>query len=194
MKFYPSVKLTIVLLALFCTQLSAAAFSQRISLNQHNVPLEQVLKEIKRQTGYFFLYDLDLIQQQSKPVNIKVSNASIEDVMTKTLQSQPFSWEIKERTILIKPLQSGPGKNQKEKGIDIRGKVTDENGTGLPGASVKVKGSSIAAITDQTGSFNLKNVEENAVLLVSYIGYLSQEVRVQGQVLTIQLQPQTSAL
>jgi TonB-linked SusC/RagA family outer membrane protein len=194
MKFYPSVKLTIVLLALFCTQLSAAAFSQRISLNQHNVPLEQVLKEIKRQTGYFFLYDLDLIQQQSKPVNIKVSNASIEDVMTKTLQSQPFSWEIKERTILIKPLQSGPGKNQKEKGIDIRGKVTDENGTGLPGASVKVKGSSTAAITDQTGSFNLKNVEENAVLLVSYIGYLSQEVRVQGQVLTIQLQPDISTL
>ena len=70
-------KLIVIFLTAFCLQVSATAFSQKVSISQKNVPLEQVLKEIKRQTGYFFLYDLDLVQQKSKPVTINVKNADI---------------------------------------------------------------------------------------------------------------------
>ena len=70
-KLFKATKLLFIFLTAFCVQVSAStAFSQRISISQKNMPLEQVLREIKRQTGYFFLYDTDLVQQKSKPVSI----------------------------------------------------------------------------------------------------------------------------
>jgi TonB-linked SusC/RagA family outer membrane protein len=60
--------------------------------------------------------------------------------------------------------------------IDISGRVVDEQGLPIPGASVKVKGGKQTYITDANGSFNIKNVSESAVLVVFYIGYEPQEV------------------
>lgn len=64
------------------------------------------------------------------------------------------------------------------KAIDIKGKVTDEKGWPLPGASIKVKGTNISVSTDSNGEFTLKNVEPNAVLVVSYLSFTTQEVAV----------------
>lgn len=177
-----AMRLTVILLTAFCLQVSAAAFSQRVSITQKNMPLEQVLKEIKRQTGYFFLYDADLIKLKSKPVSINVKDAELKDVLLMVLKSQPFSYEIKENTILIMPLQNVAAKN-----IDVRGKIVDENGNPLPGASVRVKDNSSAVVTDADGTFMLKNVDENAILVISYIGYADKEVKAKAQLGSIGL-------
>ncbi|RZK52849.1 MAG: SusC/RagA family TonB-linked outer membrane protein, partial [Pedobacter sp.] len=134
-KLFNTMKLVVIFLTIFCMQASANVFSQRVSINQKNMPLEQVLKEIKRQTGYFFLYDTDLVQQSAKPVTINVKNAALNDVLVSVLKSQPFSYEIKENTILIMPKKATSAI-----AIDVTGKVVDENGLPMPGASVKVKG------------------------------------------------------
>ncbi|KQC02833.1 SusC/RagA family TonB-linked outer membrane protein [Pedobacter sp. Hv1] len=177
-------KLTVIFLTVLCLQVSASAFSQRISISQKNMPLEQVLKEIKRQTGYFFLYDLDLIQQKSKPVNINVKDAELKDVLLAALKSQPFSYEIKENTILITPKTE---LIQAMKAIDVTGKVVDENGTAMPGASIKVKGKTISTISGNDGSFILKNVGEGETLVISYLGYADKEVQAKAQLGTIGL-------
>jgi TonB-linked SusC/RagA family outer membrane protein len=177
-----AMRLTVILLTALCLQVSAAAFSQRVSITQKNMPLEQVLKEIKRQTGYFFLYDADLIKLKSKPVSINVKDAELKDVLLMVLKSQPFSYEIKENTILILPL-----KNVAAKDIDVTGKILDENGNPMPGASVRVKGLSSAVITNSDGSFTLKNVNENAILVISYIGYADKEVQAKTQLGSISL-------
>ncbi|MGV3507934.1 MAG: SusC/RagA family TonB-linked outer membrane protein [Sphingobacteriaceae bacterium] len=65
--------------------------------------------------------------------------------------------------------------------IDITGKVTDDQGESLPGASIKVKGTSTGIITDVNGSFTLKNVASDAVLVVSFTGFITQEVPVNNQ-------------
>lgn len=187
-------KLTIVLLIVFCVEINASAYSQRISLNERNIPLEQVLKEIKKQTGYFFLYDADLIQQQSKPVTISIKNASIEDVMAKTLKMQPFSWEITANTILIKPALK-PGNIKKQlQAIDVQGKIVDEKGQPLPGVSIKEKGTLNATVTDANGSFRLNNVADNAILVLTYIGFESKEIKAEAQVGTVGLTPTLAAL
>ncbi|TKC05494.1 SusC/RagA family TonB-linked outer membrane protein [Pedobacter polaris] len=188
-KLTKAMKLIVIFLTAFCLQVSASAFSQKISISQKNVPLEQVLKEIKRQTGYFFLYDLDLIQQKSKPVTINVKNADLKDVLVTVLKSQPFSYEIKENTILIMPL-----KNVARVDIDVRGKIVDENGIPMPGASVKVKGRTGAVVSDSDGNFVLPNVDENATIVISYIGFADVEVAAKAQIGTIKLSSVANAL
>lgn len=183
-KIMKVMKLTVILLTVLCLQVSASAFSQRISINQKNMPLEQVLKEIKRQTGYFFLYDLDLVQQKSNPVSINVKNAELQDVLLAALKSQPFSYEIKDNTILILPKTNAI---TAVKAIDVNGKIVDENGTPMPGASIKVKGKSISTVSDADGFFSLRNVDANDVLVISYLGYADKEVAAKSQLGTISL-------
>ncbi|RYY19485.1 MAG: SusC/RagA family TonB-linked outer membrane protein, partial [Sphingobacteriaceae bacterium] len=191
---FRTIKLTAVLLIVFCVEINASAYSQRVSLNEKNIPLEQILKEIKRQTGYFFLYDVDLIQQQSKPVTISVKNASIEDVMVKTLRMQPFSWEIKANTILIKPSPKPVTTAKQLQAIDVQGKIVDEKGQPLPGVSVKEKGTANVTVTNTNGSFTLSNVADNALLVLTYIGFESKEIKAEPQIGTVGLSPTLAAL
>lgn len=190
-QFLRAMKLFIFIMIVFCLQVSANAFSQRINISQKNTPLVKILKEIKRQTGYFFLYDTDLIQQKSKPVTIDLKNAELSDVLTQALKSQPFGWEIKENTILIFSKSIG---NEGSKAIDVSGKVVDENGNPMPGASVHVKGQSAIYATDNNGNFSIRNVDEDAVLVISYIGYADREVAAKPQLGSLKLTPSSGTL
>lgn len=62
--------------------------------------------------------------------------------------------------------------------MDVRGKVLEENGVGVPGVSIKVKNGDKATTTDANGNFSLKGLSDDAVLIVSYIGYVTQEIKV----------------
>ncbi|RYD73257.1 MAG: SusC/RagA family TonB-linked outer membrane protein, partial [Sphingobacteriales bacterium] len=190
-QFIRAMKIFIFLMTVLCIQVSAAAFSQRINISQKNVPLVRVLKEIKRQTGYFFLYDSDLVQQKSKPVTIDLKNAELNDVLTQALKSQPFGWEIKDNTILIFPKAN---RNEAAKAIDVTGKIVDENGNPMPGASVRVKGQSAISVTDANGNFTIRNVDENATLVISYIGYTDREVTAKPQLGSLKLTPSAGTL
>ncbi len=77
--------------------------------------------------------------------------------------------------------------------IDVRGRVLDEQGKPLPGASVKVKGSTQGTMTDTNGNFSLKGVPSEAVLVVSFIGYDAREVKASAT-LNVSLQPNKSDL
>lgn len=190
-KIIRTMKIFVFLMTILCVQVSANAFSQRINISQKNVPLVRVLKEIKRQTGYFFLYDTDLVQQKSKPVTIDLKNAELSEVLTQTLKSQPFGWEIKDNTILIFPKSSN---NENLKAIDVTGKVVDENGNPMPGASVRVKGQSASTVSDSNGNFTIRNVDENAVLVISYIGYTDKEIAAKSQMGAVKLSPSAGTL
>ena len=79
-------------------------------------------------------------------------------------------------------------------GVTVKGTVLDENQEPLIGATVQVKGESTGAAADLDGNFTLK-AKKNATLVVSYIGYLTQEVRLQGKTqVTIQLTPDSKTL
>jgi TonB-linked SusC/RagA family outer membrane protein len=195
LKIFRIMKMTALLITFFCLQISAKTFSQRVSLNERNMPLEKVLKEIKRQTGIYFLYDADLLQQISKPVSINVKNTAIEEVMTIALKSQPFNWEISENTILIKPVMAKKtGAPVQQANIDVRGKIIDENGIPLVGVTVGVKGATLGTVTDAGGNFTLNNVNDNATIVISYIGYATKEIKAQAQIGTINLVPSVGAL
>lgn len=79
--------------------------------------------------------------------------------------------------------------------IVVKGRVTGENGEGLPGVSIRIKGTSQGTITDMNGNYNLSVPDENAVLEFSYVGYVTQSIALNKRsTLNIALQPDVEAL
>src|ERR1700761_355618 len=93
-------KITTLLLIIGFTQVSAAAFSQRITLNEENASLEKVLKIIKQQSGFLMFYnDQDL--KNANRVDINFKNASVEDALNSCFANQPLNYSIIDKTIVV---------------------------------------------------------------------------------------------
>ena len=172
-------KLTAMLLLVTLMQVSASTFGQRITLNQRNVPLDLVLKEIRKQSGYDILSESKTILKNAR-VSVSITDATVEDALTAALKGLELSYEIEDRIVTIKRKRKTVLDNiiARFQAIDVKGVVRDENGNLLPGASVRVKGSTKVAITDAEGEFFIPSVAEDAVLEFMYIGYVTREIRV----------------
>ncbi len=183
-------RLTTVILIASLIQVSAATFGQRITLNKSNVPLFSVLKEIRKQSGYDFYYDANTISQDQR-VSVAVSNATIEETLVSALNGLDLVYQIDGRTVSIKKKEEPTFLDRLARrwaNIDVRGKVYGENDQVLAGASVRVKGTKLATTTDARGEFYLGSVDENAVLEVSFIGYVTREMKVAKDMGVIRLE------
>ena len=170
-------RLTTVLLIATIMQVSAGSFAQKISLNEKNAPLEKIFDKIRLQSGYDFLFNRELLKT-AKPVDINIKNADIEDALAICFKGQPFTYTLEEKTIVIK--EKTPSFLERVvdhwAAIDVHGRVVDQEGKPLPGATVKVKGTGKSVSTNGKGEFYLEKVEEGVVLVISFIGYVSREV------------------
>jgi TonB-dependent starch-binding outer membrane protein SusC len=180
-----SMKLIIFLMAAGFLQVSAEGYSQTVSISGKDIPLKKVFKAVKNQAGYVFFYDADLLRK-AKPVTIDVKNAPVEKVLSETFKSQPFTWSIENKTITIikKPVIENPAAPLPQT-IDVHGKVTDVDGKPLAGVSVVVveneKTTSKGTSTNSNGDFSFINVDENAKLRFSFIGYATQTISLNGR-------------
>lgn len=174
-------KLMTLLLFAACLHVSATGFSQ-ITLKATNAPLSKVMKAIEQQSGYRFLYfDADL--KAGKTVSVNAQNISLAEALQRCFKEQPFTYIIVEKTIVVKlkPVTTAkpdvPVLNEILL-MDITGIVINENDAALAGASIKVKGTSQGTTTDEKGRFSLPGVDENAIIVVSYVGYETKEIAV----------------
>ena len=176
-------KLTFILMMVALMNVYSNGYSQKVTLVGKHAPLEEFFSTIKQQTGYVFFYDLNLLKT-AKPVTLKVENADLSSALEMLFNDQPLAYSIENKTIVIS--EKLAGKSKKELGklnfllVDIRGKVVDSNGETLPGVSVRVKGTAVGTTTDAQGNFVL-NAPDNGTLVFSYIGFISQEVAVNGR-------------
>ncbi|SDJ10465.1 TonB-linked outer membrane protein, SusC/RagA family [Pedobacter sp. ok626] len=176
-KFLLIMKLTAVLMITAFLQFAQAGKAQRITFSQRNVSLEEVFKEIRKQSGYDFFYDVEDIKK-AKRVDLSAKNETIEEVLNRCFKGQPFTYLLKESTVIVKEkIASDLGNNMEDlRKIDIKGKITDGNGIGLPGVSVKLKGTSTGVVSDKNGNYALYVPDNNGILVFSYIGFSSQEI------------------
>jgi TonB-linked SusC/RagA family outer membrane protein len=174
--FLLRMKFTIIL---FFTifQVSAASYGQKVNLNLKNASIERVFKELHRQSKYNFYYANDMVRN-SKPVTLSVTNEDFLDVLEKCFDGQPFTYVINKNTVVV--TRSEIPKKVEFIDIIVNGKVVDEKGTTIPGATIKIKGGTQVFSTKNDGTFSIK-VPENGILIVSYIGYKTQEVPVNKQ-------------
>ena len=171
-------KLTAIIFFAVCMQATAKSYSQKVTLNLQNVSLEKVFKEIKRQSGFLFLYNTDELKKVGK-VSVNVKDEEVEVALNVSLSSTGFTYKIIDKTIVLnsKPLIETAAAIIVETAIEVKGKVTDSEGKPLVGATILIKGTSIGAKTDATGNFSI-HAEPTATLIISYVGYEAAEVKV----------------
>jgi|CXWL01.1.fsa_nt_gi TonB-linked SusC/RagA family outer membrane protein len=185
-------KLTTVLIIAACLQVSASGYSQKVTLKENNIPLQKVFEEIRKQTGYQFFY-ADETLAAAKNVSINIKKGSIEEVLDFCFQDQQLGYTISESTIIIKRKIVAPEVSTPlpplSTAIEIKGKVTDEKGQPLEGATILVKGTNQGTKTDANGNFSI-NAEPNSTLVISFVGFELAEVKIGNQAnISVQLKP-----
>ena len=182
-------KLTFLCLLLSFVQLMANdVFSQstRLTLNLKDARVEDVLMKIEQQSNLYFIYNRHDVDVDRK-VNVKCTNQKVTEILTNLFSGTDVAYEIQDRHIILKS-----GSQQTSQRKSISGKVTDLSGTSLPGVTVMVKGTTNGNITDGNGKFILPNVPESAILVFSFVGMKSQEVKAGNQtVINVTLQEET---
>lgn len=171
-KWIMRINLICIVMLLAFLQISHASNAQNITLSRKNISLVDVFKEIKRQSGYDFVYKHDLLQK-GNTVNINVDNQSLNEVLIQCFKNQPFEYIIEDKTVIIVPLAKAPAVQQKT----VKGSVIDNIGP-LPGVSVMEKGTNNVTVTNNEGEFTLPLKTNNATLVFSLIGYEVQEIPV----------------
>jgi TonB-dependent starch-binding outer membrane protein SusC len=182
-----AMKLTVILMVIAFHV--SAGYTQVVTLHKKNALLTEVFKEIRQQTGYDFFYELTWLEK-AKPVTINVNNIPLTEALNLCFKDQPLTYSITGTTIVLKlkpaPVQLTMSKTSD--GFDVRGVVFDDNSAPLPGVNVMVKGTDRITSTNNRGEFQLKNIQTNAVLVVSSVGYGKQEIAVNNKTdLRIQL-------
>ncbi|MBO9682944.1 MAG: SusC/RagA family TonB-linked outer membrane protein [Flavisolibacter sp.] len=175
-------KLTAIILLSACLQVSARGEAQAVNLHEKNASLEKVFAEIRKQTGYFFWYDLNELKR-AKPVSISVTNASVEEALILCFKDQPLSYTIVDKTVIVKPNKTAAIVNNNEllsQLIDVKGRIVNDKAEPVI-VTVSIKGTKEATTTNDNGEFVLKNVDENATLIVSGVSIETYELKVNGR-------------
>jgi len=181
-------KLTVFVLMLSCFQSSANVYGQKITLVGKNVLLSVLFKQIKQQTDYTFVYT-DALISKTKPVTVNIKDATLDEALHTCLENQPLTYTIINKMVVIKEAAAEVNTNASPPKRTIYGKVIDEKGLPVTGATIKVKGTTTATIADVNGHFSL-NVSDDATLVISFLGYRTEEIGVAGHFdLTIKMQP-----
>ncbi|MEO8962040.1 MAG: TonB-dependent receptor [Ginsengibacter sp.] len=190
-KTWMVMKLTIAFLLFFTFQVSATGHAQKITIVKKNASLTEVFKIIERQTNYLFFYDKAVIQKTT-PVDIAIRNATLEQTLSVCLKDQGLTYSIVKNTVVIRPEAIAayfkaqailtPMKAPEPPPVEIHGKVINNEGVPLQGASVLVAGTKNGTTTNSDGQFTLSVPNgENIVLEISSVGYQTKRVNVGKQ-------------
>lgn len=169
-------KLSIFLIVFTVLQsVAGTVFSQStgLTLNVKQTKVEEILVQIENQSNYVFLYNKDLINLE-KITSIKVKSASVDEVLSLLFEGSNINYKFVGRQIVLSPAFA----QQQKK---VTGKVTDAAGENIPGVAITVKGTANGTITAADGTYELQKVEENSILVFSFIGLKSQEIPAQGK-------------
>lgn len=173
-------KLATFFLFLIIFQIRAeVTYSQniRISINMDNVTFEEVIDQIEKETQFKFVFT-DKAVDTSLKVNVHTSNGNIKDVLNQLMKNTDLEYQIVEKLIVLS--QKLPQNVAQENGKIIRGIITDEKGEPVIGANIMEKGTANGVVSDIDGNFTI-SVTEKAVLQISYIGYIIQEISTENR-------------
>lgn len=177
--------------------LAADTYAQStiLTLQMNNKPIKEVFNYIEKNSEFVFVY-LDNVIDSRKVVDVNLHNQPITVILDELFKGTDLTYKIDNRQILVKRKEAKESSFLSvQQTIDITGVVKDDVGEPVIGANILVKGTNNGVITDMEGRFSLKIPQTNTLLVVSYIGYISQEIQVgDKRSLTIILHPATEDL
>ena len=181
----------LLLVCIFCSFASTShSQNMRVSISKSSTQLNKIFSEIEKQTEYLFVYNNQI--DVNRKVSVKVKDKQVTQVLDELFRDTNIDYMIQGNHIVLSSKENNIIAQQQQQGSRrISGVVIDGHGEPVIGANVLVKGTTIGNMTDVDGKFSFE-VPGNAMLVVSYIGYLSQEISTRNKsILKITLQEDT---
>ncbi|WP_408912674.1 SusC/RagA family TonB-linked outer membrane protein [Bacteroides sp. BFG-257] len=189
-------KITALALFLFVgTAFATKSYSQtmKVTVVSDRISTGKVINEIEKQTDYLFVYDMNEVNLK-RNVKVHAQDKPVAEVLNEVFEGTGIYYAMEGKNIM---LMNKAKENASEKQADdnkVTGSIKDMAGEPIIGANVTIKGQSIGTITDIDGRFII-NAPANAILRVTYIGYIPQEIKVENKrELKIILQEDTETL
>ncbi len=148
----------------------------KITLKDEIVSLEGVLSQIEDQSEFRFIYNKSQIDLEKK-VKANFEETSLKTVLDELFVQNGINYQLIDKQIIL--TGTSPTVNQQQ--TNVSGKVVDVNGQPLPGVSIVIKGTTRGTITDFDGNFQLSAVQDDATLVLSFVGMRSQEIAIAGK-------------
>ena len=191
-------KLSLLLLCITFSVFARNANSQnaKVTLDKQNVAVHDILDAIEEQTEFLFLYNKQNVNVNRR-TSIHVSDQTVSNVLSEIFKGTNISFKMEGKHIVLvhDQIKENLSDRIQQEGKSLNGVVKDKNGDPIIGANVVVKGTTNGTITDIDGQYSLNNVSGDDLLVISYIGYLSKEIPVNGQqVINILLDEDTQKL
>ncbi len=192
-----------IIIALISAQILLAETSRAQDIREANITfglnrasLKTALQKLQKESGYNVFYLSPKVTPYNE-ISVSTATRTVYQTLELILQSTPFSFRQEGKTIILtdraEPIPTPQPELHLQK--NIRGRVTDEKGDGLPGVSILVKGTQQGTITDENGNYQLAVENDNSILIFSFVGYLGQEVTVGSRTtVDISLATDTKAL
>ncbi len=165
------------------TVLAGNSYSQntKLSVQVENGSIVDIFDEIQNQSEFVVFYK-DIHIDTDKKVSVNLKDKNVEEILNIALEGSKLKYEILDRQIVIIP---GKGHSYNfnqavQQPIKVTGKVTDDKGESLPGASIVIRGTTTGTVTDYDGNFSI-DTQPDAVLQIRYVGYRSVDIDVEGR-------------
>ncbi|MDR1102999.1 MAG: SusC/RagA family TonB-linked outer membrane protein, partial [Tannerella sp.] len=179
-------KLSVLFLFLCTVQLYAAktySLSTVVHIQKNTLTLQELISEIETQTEFLFIFSRDDIDVDRR-LNVKTGSRQVGDLLSNVFQDSDITYTFIEQYITLRKMNEAERKAiaivsqlSQQTGKRITGTVVDAMGEPVIGANIIEKGTANGIVTDLEGNFSL-SVADNAVLQISFIGYITQEVSV----------------
>jgi len=186
-KIWKVMRLTLVLIVFFSLRLSAFTVAQsvKVDVSFNKVSLKEALNVIKQQSDLNFIYNNDLVNDNSE-VSIEATNQEVTEVLQIMLNQAGLDYRVVDNNVIIYPVnnvQKDPVYQvAQQQTIQVQGVVSDNTGEPIPGANVFEKSNpSNGVITSIDGTYKIEVSSEEAVLTYSFIGFMAQDVNVAGR-------------
>lgn len=186
-------KCTVFLLLFFVVGVKGNVYSQReiVSLRMQKVTLVQFFDQLEKITGVQFLYNAELVRAKGQ-VNVDAVQKPLLELLDEVLTSRNLEYSVSDNQIVIR--QKVPAVQQKKEYL-LKGKVTDQKGQPLPGATIRIDGTSVGSATDVNGEFMLRLPQEKGVLVFSFVGFKEKKMPFEAdKYLTVKLESESSNL
>ena len=167
--------------------------AKTFTVSLKNVTLKEVISYVEKNSQYVFFFKPEVINQSTQ-ISVCLKNATVKQLLDKVSEQANIVYEMKERQIVLKAKKVSEQSVSQKKRL-LQGLVKDEQGNPIIGASIQLKNTGTGVITDLDGLFQIQVTDKNSVIVISYIGYVTQEISVGDRSsITVQLKEDTKSL
>ncbi|WP_223269218.1 MULTISPECIES: TonB-dependent receptor [unclassified Polaribacter] len=164
----------------------------KIDISVTNASLEEVFKQIQSKSKFVFFYKDDIIKYN---ISLNLKEASITQVLDVAFKNTNLMYKFNDRQVVVTQKMLPKSSKERAQQSKIKGKILDEYGAPLPGASISAKNSFTGTTSDINGEFNVTVSANTKILIISYIGYITQNINIEGKTeIEVQMKSDISAL